>query len=509
MMGGPMSRVLAARYELLAEIGQGAMGIVYEARHLGTFGRCAVKILRPEIASDPATVQRFLREARASSAVVSEHVVRVFDVDTDPETSSPFIAMEYLEGEDLRKALQRLKVIAPTAAVKIVLQAALGLARAHAAGVVHRDIKPENLFLTRTDSGKIVVKILDFGVAKVRRAEADRLLATTHTDAMLGTPLYMSPEHMRPDVEVGCESDVWALGIVLWELLTGGAPFVANTLPALKTLILEQDAPSVRTRAPWVEPELADVVSRALARDPAQRYSTTTEFRDALLQICAAPELTADELRSVDVGSLLARGYGDLLLATTAVSADSSQPEPSVPTPKKRNITGRLFAAAGVLGALSVYGFIVARFAQREPEVRNPQMFPAVTSAQPAVAEPRPPLPEAVPAAPAVSSVPTSKPLTVRRYVTSSLPPSRLEARAPIEARAPTVPRVPEPVPPALREPAPAPAAASSASRIDPRTGLLTRFRVSAPPALSVSSAATPPVIAPGPVTAPQSTTSN
>lgn len=475
--------------------------MVYEARHLGTFGRCAVKILRQEIASDPVTVQRFLREARASSAVLSEHVVRVFDVDTDPETASPFIAMEYLEGEDLRKALQRLKVIAPTAAVKIVLQASLGLVRAHAAGVVHRDIKPENLFLTRTDSGKIVVKILDFGVAKVRRAEADRLLATTRTDAMLGTPLYMSPEHMRPDVEVGCESDVWALGIVLWELLTGGAPFVANTLPALKTLILEQDAPSVRTRAPWVEPELADIVSRALARDPAQRFSTAAEFRDALSQLCAAPDLTADELRSVDVGSLFARGYGDLLMATTAVSADSAQPAPSAPSPKKRNITGRLLAAAGVVGALSVYGVVVARLAQREPEALNHQMFPAVTavtSSPPAPVEAPAAHAEAVSPAPTATSAPKSKQLSARRFVASSLSPPRAEARAP------SPPRAAEPLSPPLppvRESAPAPPAPSP-SKIDPRTGLLTRFRVSASPALSVSSAATPPLVAPQPRTA-------
>lgn len=490
MLRASMSRLLVGRYELLAEIGQGAMGIVYEARHLATLGRCAVKILRAEVASDATTVQRFLREARASSAVVSDYVVRVFDADTDPDTACPFLVMEFLEGEDLRKALQRLKVLTPTAAVKIVLQVALGLVRAHAAGVVHRDIKPENLFLTRSESGKVVVKILDFGVAKVRHPEVpDRLLATTRTDAVLGTPLYMSPEHLRPDVEVGSESDVWALGIVLWELLTGGAPFVANTLPALKSLILEQDAPSVRSRAPWVETDVADIVSRALARDPAQRYATAAEFRDALAKVCNGPELASEELKSVDVGSLFVRGYGDLLTATTAVSADSAPLVPSATREKSHKLTFRLLAGAGIVGLLSLYGLVIAQLARREPgELRAPQVFPAVAQAEAAIVSPRAELAKALSVPPVASAAVESKP-----------PPRRKPSKSPAVTRPPAPPPRSEPGPTAaarFAETLPQPAVAPSPvldppppKSVDPRTGLLTRFKVPPAPAVSVSKA--------------------
>src|SRR5262245_41262119 len=162
------TKIVAQKYELVREIGRGGMGAIWEARNQTTLKRCAVKLLQStEVASNQEMVKRFFREAQASSVVESEHVVSVFDSGFDVETGHPYLVMEMLSGEDLEHVLKRHGALDPHAAAKIALQAATGLAKAHAQGVVHRDIKPGNLFLSQRDSGELLVKILDFGIAKV------------------------------------------------------------------------------------------------------------------------------------------------------------------------------------------------------------------------------------------------------------------------------------------------------------------------------------------------------
>jgi eukaryotic-like serine/threonine-protein kinase len=283
--------LLAGKYRLVRWLGKGAMGVVYEALHVGTQKRCAVKLLLSEFEDDPDRARRFLLEARAAGVLESDHIVKVFDAGTDSNRGCPYIVMEYLEGEDLAKVLRRLGPLRCVAALKIALQVAMGLAKAHAIDIVHRDIKPANLFLTRGDSGLMVVKILDFGVAKVKpETVGSHFAEASRSGSIAGTPLYMSPEQISMQVaRIGPGTDVWSLGVVLWELLTGSAPFSTTDSPhaVLAERITGEQLPNLLDEAPSVWPEVADIVYRALDRDPERRYRNAGELRDALLHVVA------------------------------------------------------------------------------------------------------------------------------------------------------------------------------------------------------------------------------
>ncbi len=283
----PSQILVARKYQLVRLVSAGGMGAVYEAVNVDTRGRCALKLLRPEVADNDDFKERFFREARACSVVSSDHIVKVFDSGTDDETGSPYLVMEYLEGEDVEATKARLGAMNPSACLKIVLQAALGLARAHAAGIIHRDIKPANLFLTTNDAGDLIVKILDFGIAKIK---VDRFLETsggiTRSQVLLGTPLYMSPEQCKGAAKIDARSDVWSLGVVLWELLSGASPFRhPRSLGALMASIITEDLPLIQDLAPWVSAPVAEVVHRAMSRDIEKRYGSAAELRDALLRV--------------------------------------------------------------------------------------------------------------------------------------------------------------------------------------------------------------------------------
>jgi serine/threonine-protein kinase len=184
------------KYQIVRRLGQGGMGEVYEARHLGTGRRVAIKVVFGEaLAQDREIVARFQREARAAGAIESQHVVQVLDTGFDPESGHPYLVMEYLTGRDLQATLQELGHLPPDLALRIVAQVCLGLARAHEAGVVHRDIKPANVFLARLDGGEVVVKVLDFGIAKLRMEKFSTVDGTslTQSGSLLGSPYYMSP----------------------------------------------------------------------------------------------------------------------------------------------------------------------------------------------------------------------------------------------------------------------------------------------------------------------------
>ncbi|HYQ44750.1 MAG TPA: protein kinase [Polyangiaceae bacterium] len=287
MFPAPAQPLVARKYQLVRLVRAGGMGAVYEAFNVDTRGRCALKLLRPEVADNDDFKERFFREARACSVVSSDHIVKVFDSGTDDETGSPYLAMEYLEGEDVEATKARLGALNPSACLKIVLQAALGLAKAHAAGIIHRDIKPANLFLTRNDADDLVVKILDFGIAKI---QVDRFIEIstdiTRSQVLLGTPLYMSPEQCKGAAKIDARSDVWSLGVVLWELLSGTSPFPQpRSLGALMASIITEELPLIQDLAPWVTSPVAEVVHRAMSRDIEQRYASAAELRDALLLV--------------------------------------------------------------------------------------------------------------------------------------------------------------------------------------------------------------------------------
>jgi len=261
--------IIAGKYLVGPTLGEGGMGVVVAARNLQLDQPVALKFLRPEALRNVEVVARFSREARAAAKIQSQHVVRVLDVGT-LESGAPFMVMERLEGEDLSLTLARLGRLPIPDAVDYVLQACEGVAEAHALNMVHRDLKPANLFLAKRPGGKHLVKVLDFGISKLP-ASMDNV-SLTRTTGFIGSPPYMSPEQLSASRSVDARSDIWSLGIVLYELLTKRTPFEGQSMPVMIASILHQAPDSPRSRRPDVPAGLDAAVMRCLQLDPEQRF---------------------------------------------------------------------------------------------------------------------------------------------------------------------------------------------------------------------------------------------
>jgi len=278
-----VGEVLAGKYEVERVLGQGGMGVVVAARHVQLGQRVALKFLLQEACYDEHAVERFLREARAVVQIRGEHVARVSDVGT-LESGAPYIVMEYLEGRDLSELLQQRGALPITEAIGYVLQACEAIAQAHALHIVHRDLKPANLFLTTRPDGSPLIKVLDFGISKTMPQETDAPSpALTSSFALLGSPLYLSPEQIRTAREVDPRSDIWSLGVILHELVTNQAPFMAESLPAVLAMIIADPPVKLRSARPDAPPALEAVIERCLAKDRSQRFPDLVEFVQALV----------------------------------------------------------------------------------------------------------------------------------------------------------------------------------------------------------------------------------
>jgi serine/threonine-protein kinase len=281
-MAAPVSAgaVLAGKYRVDRVLGEGGMGVVVAATDLQLERRVAIKFLLPDYAKHEEAAQRFLREARAAVKIQSEHVARVIDVGT-MEGGAPYMVMEYLEGRDLAAVIEEHKRLPVEEAVAYVLEGCDAIAEAHSVGIVHRDLKPANLFLTRQPDGSLRIKVLDFGISKAMVAgETDPSL--TRTSSMMGSPLYMSPEQMKSAKNVDPRTDVWALGVILYELLMGSPPFDAESIPELSAKVLLEQPASIRGARPDVPAALEAVVMHALEKDPAKRFATVADLAMAL-----------------------------------------------------------------------------------------------------------------------------------------------------------------------------------------------------------------------------------
>jgi eukaryotic-like serine/threonine-protein kinase len=279
--GSPVApgEVLAGKYRVDSVLGAGGMGLVVAATHLTLHQRVALKFLRADAARMPETKERFLREAQAAVRLKSEHVAKVLDVGT-LEDGSPYMVMEYLEGATLGDVVRRHGPLPVAEAVSHVVQACEAVAEAHAAGIVHRDIKPDNLFLTKSVHGRHLVKVLDFGIAKT--IGVDVHLSLTRTSTIVGSPLYMPPEQLRSAKHVDVRADIWALGAVLFELVAGRPPFVAESFSELCLKVATDPTPTPSSVNPDVPPALDAVVLRCLEKDPAKRFQNVGELADAL-----------------------------------------------------------------------------------------------------------------------------------------------------------------------------------------------------------------------------------
>jgi serine/threonine protein kinase len=275
------SDVLADKYRIERELGRGGMGIVLAATHIQLEERVAIKFLMPELAHDPALVTRFLREGRAAIKIRSEHVVRVRDVATLPG-GTPYMVMEYLEGRNFEELLEQQGRLPTELAVDHLLQATEALAEAHALGMIHRDLKPANLFLAHRADGSPCVKVLDFGITKLIDSKDAIDLDATKSSIVMGSPRYMSPEQMRSTRAIDARADIWALGVILHELITGASPFDGTTMPELLAAILQDPPPLLRTQRPEAPQGLEEVVARCLEKDPDARYADVAELTQAL-----------------------------------------------------------------------------------------------------------------------------------------------------------------------------------------------------------------------------------
>jgi eukaryotic-like serine/threonine-protein kinase len=314
-MGLPVvGEVFAGKYAIEAVVGRGGMGVVLAARHLELDERVAIKLILGEgELTTPEVLTRFVREAKLASKIKSEHVVRIIDV-ARRETGEPYIVMELLEGQDLAELLARNGPLPVDQVALYVLQACEAVAEAHTLGIVHRDLKPANLFLTTLRDGRPCVKVLDFGISKLVGEHGSTSM--TKTNALVGSPLYMSPDQLTMGRDLDARSDVWSLGVILFELLTGRGPFDGADAPQLIAQILLAQPPSLLSLRPDAPPELAALIEAALMKDREQRLPNVAELSRGLAAF--VPDLGRFSLQRID--GLMARS-GSLSASNAPVQA--------------------------------------------------------------------------------------------------------------------------------------------------------------------------------------------
>jgi serine/threonine protein kinase len=373
--------VLAGKYRVERVLGEGGMGLVVAAMHMQLEQLVAVKFVLPSMLDSKTVVERFLRESRAAVRLKSEHAAKVLDVGT-LESGAPYMVMEYLEGCDLGQVQQQQGVLAFDVAADYVLQACEAVAEAHSLGIVHRDLKPQNLFLTTRVGGAPLIKVLDFGISKMASEVASGL---TQTQTTIGSPLYMAPEQMRSARNVDGRADIWALGVVLYKLMSGEVPFQADTMPELCYKVVHDPPRPLTEVRPDVPAGLAAIVMRCLEKEPEMRFANVGELASALEPFApVAAYASAERARSVSGGT---RGsFAGLVpiplpsplpthpshpsLATNTPQ-QGTQPIPTISSwgdtkggGKGRRMPGVL-VALGALVAITVIGFVALRMVPR------------------------------------------------------------------------------------------------------------------------------------------------
>jgi serine/threonine-protein kinase len=456
--------IIAEKYEVEGVLGAGGMGVVVAARHLQLGQRVAIKFMRGAYAGDKTAVERFLREARAAVALSSEHVAKVADVGTLPN-GAPYMVMEYLAGRDLGQIVRSGGPMAIPAAIDAVLQACEAIAEAHSLGIAHRDLKPSNLFLTTGRDGRAFVKVLDFGISTAASRFDSRTSGEglTETGTVMGSPGYMSPEQIRNAKAADARSDIWSLGVILYELLTGEAPFMGSTLGETFARIFSEDPPPIRAKRPDVPPELERTILQCLERDPKRRVPSVTSLAprlarfapvDSAVLVGRIASFAGDRTGTVSAPSGAPTFSGTQQGALGNVRAPYEETGPAWLTSAARMVTskktigtmiGTLIAIVGVACAL---GFFIA--SRIHPTGGAPGAPPSASVGEPAppsrpvTAEPAP-APSAAPgiAAPGEAIEPSAGDAGPKALAAPAIPSS-----APVpRAAPPKKPSSPKPAP--------------------------------------------------------------
>jgi serine/threonine-protein kinase len=397
----PPGALLDGDYRIERLLGEGGMGIVLAARDVRTEELVAIKLIRPERASDPALVKRFLREARITLQLKSPRAVRVLRLG-QLATGLPYLVMEYLEGGTVSSLLRERGALPVAAAVDYLLQACEAVAEAHALGIVHRDLKPTNLFLARGPDGAVGVKVIDFGISKWigGQPQADDGQLTT-TAGPLGSPRYMSPEQLGASRVIDARTDIWALGVILHELVTGTHPFVAESVADLCARILRDPAPALGADVAGAA-ALGPIYQRCLAKDPALRFPSVGDLAAALARH----------------GSEASRASLARIAATLPVGATTVPFPPGRDRGERRRwpwVVAALAAAAVIAGGAYA---LRTREAPPPPHLAAPPpavVEPAPQGAPPAAAPVPVPPPAAAPPAAEAQAAPPPRPAEQRR----------------------------------------------------------------------------------------------
>jgi serine/threonine-protein kinase len=422
--------VVAGKYTIERVLGSGGMGVVVAARHMQLGQRVAIKFMRGEAAHDANAVERFLREARASVALTSEHVAKVLDVGT-LDGGSPYMVIEYLAGVDLAQVIQRDGPLPVEEAVGYLVQACEAVAEAHVLGIVHRDLKPANLFATRRMDGTTLIKVLDFGISKAAAVTGDLGASLTMSGMVMGSPGYMSPEQVRSAKGVDARSDIWSLGVILYELLAGRCPFIGETLGDTLAKIVSEAPPLVSSRRPELPQGLVAIVHGCLERNLGARIQNVDDLVSKLLPF--APKdasVSADRIRRmtrISTGGGHTRTPGSVVKERVETQASTDRPWHRSETGTEGSSRRWLRLAVGAVLLVGCGVSLVAWFTLRVPPPLAPAAAPA-TVAPPTAATP----PFAAAAAPTLPAA------TIAELPAEPEPKKAAPAAAPPEAAATT-----------------------------------------------------------------------
>jgi serine/threonine protein kinase len=402
-----IGQTVGGSYVITRLLGEGGMGKVYEAKHLRLPRLAAVKVLQPDLAKAGDAFERFQREAEVASGLGSRHIVTVFDFGTLPN-GAPYMLMEFLQGKDLATLLFEKGKLAPIEVLRWLEQAVAGVSAAHEQNVIHRDLKPANLFIARDGDGTQVLKVVDFGLSKVRGIS--RSLTGLN---VVGTPAYMSPEQIRSSATADKRADVYALGVILFELLTGRMPFEHDHVGVLMEQISSQPPPSLRAFAPELTEGLDRVVARALQKKPEDRYQTCFEFWSEAKRALREAAALGDE---AEEGEATGQGVTDQParrlrpVPATAISSPKTQTH----APRRTRLIA-IVSVAGVVLLAILFGVALHLRAPAAPipvesvsvPVPAPVPAPPSTLASPPLPPTSPSLPAPV-RKPAAEEVPTA-----------------------------------------------------------------------------------------------------
>jgi eukaryotic-like serine/threonine-protein kinase len=433
--------LVGGKYRIEKLLGRGGMGAVYLARHELLDTHVALKVLAQESVGNEDATRRLIKEARLAAKIPGDHICRVTDVGVG-DNGVPYIAMEHLEGRDLSAVLQARGPLPVAEAAGYVLQALDAIAHAHARGIVHRDLKPSNLFVATGLDGRPLVKVLDFGISK-SMGPADLVL--TATSALLGSPAYMSPEQVRSAKNVDARTDIWSMGVILYELLTGRMPYPGESVGEVFASILETDAPSVLASRTDLPPALAAAVARCLQRRADQRFGNAAEVADAIAPFALPGEASlADTIRSTlskagmtgpraqhpaSPSSADITGAGPAQVLTANAWADTLRAD-AAPSPSRPQRWILIGAVSFGMVTLAVGVASVARGLASGDHAAAPasvvatadRSVPTAPAATPSVSAGVSPAPSAPSASAVASAVPAATP-TAAVTSTSALPP--------------------------------------------------------------------------------------